>query len=272
MSRQTLRTNGGVPPDVAARAEARRLGAHLAAYRPHLLRRPVAWALALAGSACLVGALAWVHAGVWPAGLASTAFGVLFLSVLARTPGFSGRFAARRVDVFEHGFIESDHGGPRVDFRWESISSVCQQVISNYTSGIHTGTNYLYTVRRDDGVTVKLTQVYEGIAALGETIAQHVAQVQLPRAIAAIEHGETVTFGDLSLNSGGLGCPGRGNVPWSEVEHIRVDRGYVCMRRAGKWRSWSNKPASQIPNLFVFLTLADLLRARAPGSPRLNSS
>jgi hypothetical protein len=262
MSRHTVPNTGGVPPEVTALARDRQLGEHLAAYRPKLLRRGVVILFGLAGGVCLVAALVFVLAEIWPAGLAFAALGGLFLYLLARTPGLSGRHAAKRVDVFEHGFIQSDHGGPRADFRWDSIRSVCQRITRNYTNGIYTGTTYLYLVTREDGATVKLTQIYDGIAALGETIAREVTRVQLPRAMAAIEQGQTVTFGDLALNAGGLGCSRHGVVPWTEIERVQVNRGYVSLRRAGKWLSWSSKPASQIPNLFVFLTLVDLLQRR----------
>jgi hypothetical protein len=255
-------TTDAVPDDVAVLARTRELGAHVATYRPRPLRRGVALLLGLAGGVCLLGALVAVLAEVWPAGLACAVLGVLFLYLLARVPGFSGRHAAKRVDVFEHGFVQSDRGGPRAEFRWDSIGSLCQRITRNYTNGIYTGTTYLYTITRHDGVTVKLTEFYEGIAALGETIAREVGQVQLPRAMEAIQHGQTVIFGDLALNAGGIACTGRGSVPWTDIERVQVNRGYVSLRRAGKWLSWSSRPASQIPNLSVFLTLAELLQRR----------
>ncbi|MEN3304183.1 MAG: hypothetical protein V7603_385 [Micromonosporaceae bacterium] len=257
-------TTDAVPRNVADFARAREFGAHLATYRPRTLRRGVAMLLGLAGGLCLLGALVAVLAEVWPAGLACAALGALFLYLLARTPGFSGRQAAKRVDVFENGFIQSDGSGPRADFRWDSIGSVCQRITRNYTNGLYTGTTYLYKITRHDGVTTKLTEFYDGIAALGETIAREVGQVQLPRAMEAIQHGQTVIFGDLALNAGGIACTGRGSVPWTDIERVQVNRGYVSLRRAGKWLAWSSKPASQIPNLFVFLTLADLLQHTPP--------
>jgi hypothetical protein len=255
-------TTDAVPRDVADLARARDLGPHLATYRPRALRRGMALLFGLAGCLCLLGALVAVLAEAWPAGLGCAVLGVLFLYLLARTPGFSGRQAAKRVDVFEDGFIQSDRTGPRADFRWDAIGTVCQRITKNYTNGIYTGTTYLYTIRRHDGVCVKLTEFYDGIASLGETIAGEVGRVQLPRAMAAIQHGETVIFGDLALNAGGIACTGRGSVPWTDVERVQVNRGYVSLRRAGKWLAWSSRPASQIPNLVVFLTLADLLQHR----------
>jgi hypothetical protein len=254
-----------VPRDVAALAQTREMGAHVATYRPRPLRRGAVLLFGLGGGLCLLGALLSVLAEIWPLGLAFAAVGGLFLYVLARMPGVSGRQVAKRIDVFEQGFIQSDRGGPRADFRWDSIGSVCQRITRNYTNGMDTGITYLYTIKRQDGVCAKLTEFYEGIDALGETIAREVGRVQLPRAMEAIRHGQTVLFGDLALSAGGIACPRRGTVPWADVERVQVNRGYVSLRRAGKWLAWSSKPASQIPNLTVFLTLAELL-ARRPRS------
>ncbi len=261
MARQALPGSDRVPADIAELAQARQLGTHVATYRPPPLRRRTA-VYACTGVLCLLAAPVFVLAELWPVGLVFAAIGALFLYLLARTPGFSGRHAKARVDVFEHGFIQSDHSGPRADFRWDTIASVCQRITRNYRSGIYTGTTHLYTITRDDGVSVKLTQVYAGIAELGQTIAREVSRVQLPRAMAAIEQGKTVRFGDLTLDAGGIACTGLGLVSWNEIEQVEVNRGYVCMRRAGKWLSWSSKPASQIPNLFVFLSLTELLQRR----------
>jgi hypothetical protein len=255
-----LPTQGEVPEAVSALAEARGLGGYAASYRPKTLRRRAAVPLGVCGALCLIGALSSVVGGVWPAGLAFAALGALFLYLLARTPGFSGRQVTKRVDVFDNGFIQADGGKPRTVFRWDEIKSVCQRITRNYTNGIYTGTVYLYTVTRNDGVCLKLTQFYDGIAALGETIAREVSRVQVPRALDAIEHGHTLTFGDLAVNAGGIVCTGHGSVPWTEVERVQVNRGYVALRRAGKWLAWSSKPASQIPNLFVLMTIADLLQ------------
>ncbi|HKT03241.1 MAG TPA: DUF6585 family protein [Rugosimonospora sp.] len=259
MPRQTLLVAPPVPDEVQALARARQLGEHTATYRPQALRRRVALAYALGGVVLLLSAPLFALIRLWPVGLACAALGVLCLYQLARKPATASRYAAKRVDVFRHGFIESDHTGPRADFRWDAVTSVYQRICPTYTTGIWAGTTYLYTVTRGDGVQVKLTQFYQGIAALGETIAREVTRVQVPRAMAAIARGETVRFGDVAVDATGVACPRRGRTPWGEIERVQVNRGCVALRRAGRWRTWSGKPASQVPNLFVFLTVADLL-------------
>jgi hypothetical protein len=90
-----------------------------------------------------------------------------------------------------------------------------------------------------------------------------VTRVHLPLAATALEQGHTVPFGDLAISSAGIVSSRHGLLPWAELEEVQLQQGYVRLRKAGKWLSWSNKPASEIPNLFVFLTLADQLQRAA---------
>lgn len=261
---QTVPLTGPViPPDVAQLAHTRGLGRLTGSYGAKRVRLIPFIGLALLAGGPLVLAAYFAVRGNWGGALIVVALGGLFLFLLLRTPNISRRQAAKRIYVFEQGFIQVDRTGPRAYFRWDAVGSVLQRITRNYTNGVYTGTTYLYTITRSDGVTVRLTHFYEGIAALGETIAREVTRVQLPRAIAAIQQGQTLGFGDLAINAAGIACAGRGSVPWREIEQVQVNRGYVSLRRAGKWLAWSGKPAAQIPNLFVFLTLAEQLRATA---------
>jgi len=88
---------------------------------------------------------------------------------------------------------------------------------------------------------------------------------QLPNAVALVQQGQTVGFGDLGINAEGLVSTRHGVLPWRELQEVQVVQGYVKLRRAGKWLPWSNQPAAKIPNLFVFLTLADQLQRAAHG-------
>jgi hypothetical protein len=263
MAYQTPASASTLPAPVAQLAYGRQLGGHVATYpakRPPLIT--VAGLTAFAGG-CLVLAGFGVVTGVWALAILGFIFAVPFVVLLFRDPIFSRKLAAKQVYVFEHGFIHTAASGPVGDYRWDSIASVQQKIVERYTNGIHTGTTYLYTVTRQDGAVVKLTQFYDRIAELGQTIAREVTRVHLPRAAAAIEHGQTVPFGDLAISGAGIVSSRHGLLPWGELEEVQLQQGYVKLRKAGRWLSWSNKPASEIPNLFVFLTLADQLQRAA---------
>jgi hypothetical protein len=253
-----------LPPDVAGFAQAHRFGRLVAAYRPK--RTPI---LALIGIALfilapLAGAVAFVvvyGVSAWPGVLLMLAIAAPFIWLLSRSPVFNRTVAARRVYVFEGGLVHADRG--LTEYPWPAIMSVQERIIRQYVNGVYTGTQYLYTVRRNDGRVLKLTQFYDGIAQLGQGISEQVARVHLPHALAAIQRGETVPFGDLGVHATGVVSARHGLLPWTELEQVQVVQGYVRLRKAGKWLAWSHKAAADIPNLYVFLTLADQLQRSA---------
>jgi len=258
MSHQTSApVNQHLPANVAHLATARGMGPWLAHYPGKRLGwRLIPFAIFILGP--LAGAVAAAAAGVWAAVAVLGLMGLGFLALALRAPNFNPRAAARHVYVFEQGMIETDTNGA-TDYRWDQIEWVTQAITIHRTNGIKTGTTYLYTVRRVDGKTTKITHFYDRIAQLGNTIADRVTDVQLPRAIDALRAGQTVTFGDLSLNMTGMASAGKGALPWTEIQKVTVNQGVVSVAKQGKWLSWSAKQARDIPNLFVFLALATRL-------------
>jgi hypothetical protein len=255
-----------LPPDIVGYTHPQRLGRPVAVYHP---KRLAVWRVVLLSLFFLgmVGlGLVFVAAfGVsgWPLLLIFGGLSIPFLLILLRSPNFNRRQAARRVYVFEYGLLHVDGKGALGEYPWHSIMSVQQKIVEQYVNGIHTGTTYLYTVTRNDGTVLKLTHFFNGIAQLGQGISQQVTQIHLPHAVAAIQRGETVPFGDLAVNAAGVVSVRHGLLPWAELDEVRVVQGYVRLRKAGKWLPWSHKPAAEIPNLFVFLTLADQLQRAA---------
>jgi uncharacterized protein DUF6585 len=254
-----------LPPDIATLARARELGALLATY-PAKRLTPGRWVafgflIALLWGLAAVPVLAGPDA--WPMTAIFGALGLVFVALLLRTPNFSRAQARRRVYAFEHGIVHVDRSGTPADYRWDAIMSVKQKIVRRTTYGVETARNYLYTVTRNDGTVLKLTEFFDGIAQLGQGISEQVARVHLPHAYAAIQRGETVPFGDLAVNAAGVVSVRHGVLPWYQLEGVNVFNGYVRLRKAGKWLPWSGKPASEIPNLYVFLTLADQLQRTA---------
>lgn len=90
---------------------------------------------------------------------------VAWMIIIAAHPAVNPRIAARQVHLFEEGFIPARASGPVGHFRWDAITSVLQRVADHYYEGIYTGRLFYYTVTRNDGVKVRLTHFYDGIAA-----------------------------------------------------------------------------------------------------------
>jgi hypothetical protein len=191
-------------------------------------------------------------------GLASVVIlaGFYFLWLASRTPALNKKQAARRIYLFDRGFVELDGRGQFTAYRWDLISGVLQLIEQNSANGVPMPVRYDYTVTRRDGQETHITKFYEDIERLGRHICDQVAQAHLPAMEAAIARGETVHFGPMSLGQQGIGI-GRKLVPWTEAEGVRVSQGYVSIKRAGKWWPSRNTAASNISNLYLFLHLAD---------------
>jgi hypothetical protein len=139
---------------------------------------------------------------------------------------------------------------------------VFQKIVSQRTYGIETARQYLYTITTRDGRQVKLTQFWDGIAELGPYINNRVSSALLPATLGAIEHGQAVQFGDITINASGISGR-RKSVTWNEVRQVRIANGYVSVDIAGKFFSLSTTAAANLPNLPLFLELTDRLRANA---------
>ncbi len=256
----TAPTTTPLSPAVAQLATVRGMGRWL---RTYPARRLEWWRVLILGIfvvGLLGGAVAFLFAGAWLGVALFVAFALPFLWVASRAPNFNPIRAARQVYLFEQGFIQADRTSA-VDYRFDQIEWVTQAITHVYRYGIKVQSIYLYTIRRADGQTTKVTQFYKDIAELGNAIAEQVTAVHLPRAIDAIRAGRTINFGDLSVNLSGIAAAGKGALPWTEIQKVTVNNGVISVAKQGKWLAWSAKQAKDIPNLFVFLELANRLAA-----------
>lgn len=87
-----------------------------------------------------------------------------------------------------------------------------------------------------------------------------VTAAQLPRALAALDNGERLTFGTLWMSRERLGSP-RLSAPWTLIQRIEVRNGSVQLTIGGT-RHDLGTPAAEVPNLVVVRALADRLSGR----------
>ena len=195
-------------------------------------------------------ATSWLLVGLW------------MLWEISRLPNVSRSQAARRLYLYERGFVIADKPDNPQVYRWDDIGTVFQKIVSRRSYGIEVARQHEYTITRKDGQTVKVTQFWDGIADLGPIINQCVSQALMPGVLAAIDRGQGVQFGDLTLSAVGVAGP-RKQVTWAEVNKFTIANGHVRMGVAGKFLSLSTTAVAEIPNLPLFLTLAERLRAAA---------
>lgn len=239
----TLTPEASVPANVAQTAAAAGLGRPLKMYVPKRHN----WFGQILG--LLIGLLtAFALVGFW-----------ILYHILFRTPNFNPAQNRRRIFLYEQGFVLLDKPDQPVVYRWDGIHAVFQRIVSQRAYGVETARTYLYTVVGRDGRTVKLTQFWRGIAELGPHINNSVSSALLPAAIGAIQHGQGVQFGDMTVSATGI-AGRRKSASWQEINQVQIHAGYVRVGVAGKFFSLSTTAASDIPNLPLFMALTDRLR------------
>jgi len=184
--------------------------------------------------------------------------GFVALWQVFQSPKVNRKRASMRLHFFGYGLILADSTGPTGVYRWGEIT-VLQAITKHYTNGIYIRTTYVYTLTKPDGTRTKITEFYENPQVWGPAIQNAVTGAQLPVALAALRAGNVCRFGDLSINRGGISST-RSSVTWDEIDEITVAQGYVRVRKAGKWISWSAQPVRKIPNFIVFLAAAEQMR------------
>jgi hypothetical protein len=187
--------------------------------------------------------------------------GFWMLWLMIRTPNLSRSQAVRRIYLYEHGFVSADRPDDPQVYRWDDIDTVYQKIVSRRSYGIETSKTYLYTITRRDGRTLKLTQFWADIVTLGPHINESVSMALLPVTLAAIDQGQGVQFGDMTLTADGIAGQRR-TVSWAQVRKMRINNGYVSVDIEGRFLPLSTTAAAKLPNLPLFFALAERLLNR----------
>jgi hypothetical protein len=163
--------------------------------------------------------------------------------------------SGRKFHLFQQGLVIEDKNQVQ-PFPWSQTAEVWRTVVRNYRNGIYVGTTYSYTLRRVDGYQVRLNNLVKNIGELGEAVSRGVTRELVPRALYSIRGGQTLTFGQFTINQQGMGN-GREFIAWPEVQAINVNRGVLTVKKAGKFFNWGSSMVAKIPNFFVFLAVAE---------------
>lgn len=264
-------------PDLTALAEGKGLGEPRATYRPYQ-RPPWSERPASAKAGTLVGggiaAVIVLVIAVAITSAAPAAGAVLFVVLagivalgIARRRGVEQRMQGRELHFYAHGLVNVGVGSeaPAV-IRWDE-ASVLQDIVRHTRNGVASHTTYLYTLTAPDGTRTRISGIIGGIGGMerpeewGKAIQERVTAAQLPRCAAALERGETLAFGDISVSRDGIAAKGGDAVAWSQLQEIRVKDGFLSLRVAGRWRALTTTAVARIPNFFVFIALAEHLRS-----------
>jgi len=161
-------------------------------------------------------------------------FVVVFLAGLVyglvTSPLTSAKVRTRIFYVFERGFVYAASNGPEA-YRWDAVRNVWQSIVTMRVNGISTGPNYAYRLQLDDGRLLKLNTMSTDMAKFGPLIQHEVANAQFPQAWQAVQAGQALAFGPITVSSAG---PSRRLVPAGRRSQRHVAR---CGRIDGRSRA-----------------------------------
>lgn len=237
-----------LPPEVASTAADQGLGDLVKVFRP---RRP--------NQALVIGLLIVSIALIW------CIFPIYELWLLLRTPNLNARIAARRVYVFQAGFVVATSPGKNrpaeLDvWRWADVATVFQKVVKANTLGAWTGTYDRVTATRNDGATFRVTNFWDDQEDLRRRVNVQATAALLPPMRRALAQGQAVQFGDITIDREGV-TTRAGTERWADVEAFDIVGAFFRITQRGKSRPvaamWN------VPNPSLLYALAKELRTAA---------
>lgn len=251
-----------VPPEVSQLAITHQLGAHRLTL-PAAKRLRLILAVGILG---LIFGLFGVVIAISEQGITRTlawAFSAVLVILVgwavSTSPIVSKAARARQFYLYEHGFVHPGKKGTEV-YRYDGVRELWAAIVVNKVNGISTGAQYRYKLIFADNRELKLNNYSTDMERFGAILQHEVARVQVPAWQPTLDAGQTLHFGPLSVSRAGIQVRGKSPVPWSEVTDVTVDRGYVRVRKAGKFLPLGSPKAADVPNLGTFLAFTARLR------------
>ncbi|WP_067895313.1 DUF6585 family protein [Nocardia vaccinii] len=238
-------------------AEYQKLGAHRQTFLPASMSDDIF----VRGCGLIAGGLAIV------AGICATASwwtGTIVFAILALVPlaaawlrgSLTGAVRTARMDLFEHGLTVYRSGQEITAFRWDT-AEVRQSVIPSPGSAAE----YSLTLDGPDGSHESFDErQFDCAHEWGPAIQSAVTATQLPRAVAAIDAGESVPFGEIVVDLAELAFAGA-SYPWEQVDTIDAQGGLIRFKSGSRWVTLP--PIESIPNFYIFNEVAERLRMAA---------
>ena len=114
-------------------------------------------------------------------------------------------------------------------------------------------TQIIFTNVADD-TKYKFDDKYKAVEDLGKAIQTHVSNALYPKYVSALKAGSRLEFGPLALDQNKI-YSGNKELTWDEVKSIRIQSGFISVKKDKGWFRWAGARVPQIPNFFIFYAL-----------------
>lgn len=184
---------------------------------------------------------------------------------------FFSREANRRTTLYEDGIAQT-LGSRTTELRWSEVTEVWFQAIRIQAGGLigaavsaameasarkkglpldARGTNITVRLVGRSGEKAVLTSNDKPLMEAFDIVRAKVNPRLVEEVTRRVQHGETVTFGKVSISLRGIGKAGKEPVAFHEIASLAVEKGRLVLKKKGSWLSALAMPIQKIPNLFV---------------------
>jgi hypothetical protein len=189
------------------------------------------------------------------------------LAVVFTVGGAAAAYSAGRalmrtgstLHLFDRGLVHA--AGDRVDAYPWTDTEVRREITNHVRGSTVTSTDYVYRFARPGSPELRLESTAFRLEDLGPEIERRLTAARAPLDLDAVARGRTVRYGPFAIDIATLSTP-KGVVKWTQVRAVDAHQGEVRV-----WLFEARRPqkvaVSTVPNVFVFLALADALRIDA---------
>jgi len=163
--------------------------------------------------------------------------------------------------ALHHGGLVVFRGDRASVIPWDEIQAVWHKQAANLTpedtlGSMLDGSQSAYTLRTRSGERYVLDSFLRDHKTLGDAIRRETTLRLLPQALHAYKVAGRVEFGKLAISLEGL-SKGSKMLPWYDVGCVVVQNGFVLVKRRDGRLAWFGVRMSKVPNLYVYLALAE---------------
>lgn len=110
--------------------------------------------------------------------------------------------------------------------------------------------SYSLTIEKQNGDKYRIDNGNIGnVLELSSEIHQSFFQLKVPQLIASLQQGKSIKFGKLTITPMGIERKKK-LLPWSEVDYVKIENGYVWIMKKGQNYPWGNMISSK-PNALL---------------------
>ena len=163
----------------------------------------------------------------------------------------------KAVVIYQGGLAYADRRGVK-SWRWDEFASLTSAVTRHYTNGIYTGTTHTYTLIKNDGEKIVLSDSFSKVEDISGAIRANIFPMLYQKYAESYNAGQRLAFGPVAISKSNGIQIGKKEYPWDQVEQVSIHQGVVRVaKKGGGWFSGATAMASVIPNLEVMLSIID---------------